>query len=580
MSNLTASLSLIDDSNNISYSFSNTKRYYQVFNMEKVLDDTDNPSTQSLISLIPGTKGGAQLEDVEFMCIYNKGGGTLEIRIKHSGMEDDSDLDKANTTHGRIAYLLRPGEFMTIPNIWGCHYSSAAQGAANTTVNQMDNAVVSGALSRNVQRVGADILLAEDLDASETGIDVDDGDYFVAGDLLQIGTEIMRVTGISTNTLTVERGVFGSTAASHSDDANLLFPYFNAYHDYDKYVKPQTDQSGHFKCFNFFGRGRTDGTATTYGAAGVCRGSVALKFYEPAYIEFGLSNIRAGDNSGLAANTTYAFDLILNEVVEKGSVTAKGLITFTTDSSNVNWGGAVKGGAGTGVLQKIKNAMDVRFRTVSDALSNLDCDIEIINGDVRFTSHSRLSNSRVGLSVASSGTTVFGNGNFPAVASNEIKCEGKVIGSSTNQVTYGDAARLPDDTIQKDGLTIKNASAFVIDNGYGGLVRGDSVDIGYGGVKMARVGNSENRETDLLLGGANRVSKGLPQGVKGNIDYNTGAIDFTGPPNAEFVVSGMFATAIGTGGGKANNGIIAYVYARSITRKVEGKVQLIAFGTQ
>jgi hypothetical protein len=255
-------------------------------------------------------------------------------------------------------------------------------------------------------------------------------------------------------------------------------------------------------------------------------------------------------------------------------------MTFTTDATNVTWGNAVKGGTGTGVLQKIKNAMDVRFRTVSDALSTLDCDIDIINGDIRFTSHSRLSDSRVGLSVAASGTTVFGVGNFPAVDSNAIKCEGKVIGSGTSQVTYGDAARLPDDTIRRDGIVLKNSSVFLIDDGYGNLMRGIDERSEYGSGRRTSL-MSDNSEDNMVLAGIGKVSIGLPQNSSGTIDYNTGAVNIkSAPPNAEFVVSGMFATAIGTGGGVTLNGIIAYVYARSVSRKIDSKVQLLAFGTQ
>ena len=566
MPNFNSKLTLSDAANNISYTFSERGSYQQLFQIEKTLDETDNPATQPLIDFLPGSKGGAQLEDIEFLCVYNKGGGTAEIRMKLSGMEDDSGRDKSNTTHGVSAWLLRPGEFMILPNMWGCHYNTASQGATNTTIEAMDNDVISGALTRNVQRVGADILLAEALDASETAIDVDDGDYFVAGDLIQVGTEVMRVDSISSDTLTVERGVYGSTAASHSDNANLLFPFFNAYHDFNTYAKPQTDRCGNFKCFNFFGRGRTDGTPATYGVPGVCRGSVAIKFYEPAYIEFGLSNISANTDSGLAANTAYAFDLVLNEVVEKGSVTAKGTIAFTTHTSNTNWGKAFKGGGGTGVLQKIKDAMDAKFNDITDALHGLGAEIEIINGDVRITSHSRLSDSRVGLSVAASGTTVFGVGNFPGVNSNAILSEGKVIGAGTSQVTYGDAAILPRDTFIKDGITYKNSSVFLIDNGFGRLVPGRT---SYNG--SASIGTSERENF------ANYGNTGLSG--TGTIDYTSGAIDIkNGPKNAEFVVSAKFYTAIGSGGGETRNGIIAYVYARSVSSKVNSVVQLVAFG--
>jgi hypothetical protein len=66
------------------------------------------------------------------------------------------------------------------------------------------------------------VLLAEALDTTETGVDVDDGDYFTAGDLIQVTTsgnaEIMKVVSISTNTLTVIRGVAGTIAIAHSNN--------------------------------------------------------------------------------------------------------------------------------------------------------------------------------------------------------------------------------------------------------------------------------------------------------------------------------------------------------------------------
>lgn len=62
-------------------------------------------------------------------------------------------------------------------------------------------------------------LLDEALDDSETGVNVDDGDYYSVGDIIQVGSEKMKVTAISTNTLTVVRGVVGSIAADHLNNA-------------------------------------------------------------------------------------------------------------------------------------------------------------------------------------------------------------------------------------------------------------------------------------------------------------------------------------------------------------------------
>jgi hypothetical protein len=71
------------------------------------------------------------------------------------------------------------------------------------------------------------VRLAEALDSSETGVDVDDGTAFNVDDVILIPAtgERMLVTSISGNTLTVTRGVLGSTAAAASDDewVKILF---------------------------------------------------------------------------------------------------------------------------------------------------------------------------------------------------------------------------------------------------------------------------------------------------------------------------------------------------------------------
>lgn len=61
--------------------------------------------------------------------------------------------------------------------------------------------------------------LAEALDDSETGVDVDNGSRFQAGHLVKVDDEIMLVASISTNTLTVTRAFSGTTAAAHADNA-------------------------------------------------------------------------------------------------------------------------------------------------------------------------------------------------------------------------------------------------------------------------------------------------------------------------------------------------------------------------
>ena len=61
-------------------------------------------------------------------------------------------------------------------------------------------------------------------DTTGTSVTVDDGTIFVVNDLIQVDSEIMLITAIASNVLTVTRGYFGTTAATHLDDASLLRP--------------------------------------------------------------------------------------------------------------------------------------------------------------------------------------------------------------------------------------------------------------------------------------------------------------------------------------------------------------------
>ena len=71
----------------------------------------------------------------------------------------------------------------------------------------------------NQWEYGAKDALNEALDDSETDVDVDDGTKFQVGEYILVDAEIMKVTAISTNTLTVVRAQLGTTAATHLDNA-------------------------------------------------------------------------------------------------------------------------------------------------------------------------------------------------------------------------------------------------------------------------------------------------------------------------------------------------------------------------
>tara|TARA_R110000803_G_scaffold9824_4_gene30625 strand:+ start:5203 stop:7731 length:2529 start_codon:yes stop_codon:yes gene_type:complete len=62
-------------------------------------------------------------------------------------------------------------------------------------------------------------LLNEALTTSETGINVDDGTDFSSGNIIQVDKEKMKVTGITSNTLTVTRAYLGTSATTHTEDS-------------------------------------------------------------------------------------------------------------------------------------------------------------------------------------------------------------------------------------------------------------------------------------------------------------------------------------------------------------------------
>ena len=78
--------------------------------------------------------------------------------------------------------------------------------------------------------------LAEALDSSETGVDVDTGGTFASGDYILVEQEIMKVTGVSSNTLTVTRDLANNNdtttvsagshdATSHADNTAVSIIY-------------------------------------------------------------------------------------------------------------------------------------------------------------------------------------------------------------------------------------------------------------------------------------------------------------------------------------------------------------------
>ena len=340
--------------------------------------------------------------------------------------------------------------------------------------------------------------LGEDVDDDETDFDVADGDYFRVGDYIQLGInettatriEIMEVTAISTNNLTVKRALFGTSASDKDSQTNatngavsgakVFFPYRNAYHDYDRYTVVQTDGKGRFKANNFFGYGRA---ATAL--MGIVPSSVAIQFYNSGYQGLtGKSDISANTATGLTSSTTY----YLTVAADGGSALE---ISFTTDSSDGTFAGS-----SNALIPKIQDALDTAYYTAGN-LFEKKISVRLENGDVIFRSASRLSTSAIALTAGTSGAGASvrflaqANGRIPALAN----------------IPAAVAARLaPEQTYDPVTNAATYKDIFIRDDGRGRL-----------------------------------FSNGLGSG---EISYESGKFNITGcPPNASFVVSVIHTSA-------------------------------------
>ena len=358
---------------------------------------------------------------------------------------DDGAVDSDDFTLQTIVY---PGE-STSPTMRGviCVNTTAniQPLVGNAITNQVPDANMYVDSGADVDNVTASGIVGS---SSSTTVYLEDGHskYFRVGDLIRITNEIMEVTAVGTgadlanSTLTVKRAVHGSSADSgHSNDDAVLIPFFNAHHDFDSLASEgtamgvQTDSSGRYWAKNFFGYGR----GTTEGTTGITPGSIAIKFYESGYQEWGLNGISGGTETGLTASTEYKFNITVDgELYEN--------LAFTTDSNNLRFGGT------NGVIRKIQDSLDTQFYG-SGTLMGKGVTVGIVGGDLRFTSSSRLSTSAILLADASSGTEPWGVGRIHAL---------------TN-FNHPIAAKLPDDTLY-DRITYAtspNVSVFGYDDG-------------------------------------------------------------------------------------------------------------------
>lgn len=509
------------------------KRFNSKKGVSQVINTTQRVgTTQVELFTASSTKAKGVLAAAKNIAVNNVGAGTLGVTLKFTNWKD---VDEIGTGIFSAAYpadtymhmILPKGESINFPTARVLTSTGESDGSSGTQAHKLDGTALSNLApaSSKYKAVTADHSSgsgdqqtngALDDATSTTTVAVDDGDYFRVGDIIQIDTEVMEVTAISGNNLTVIRASHGSTIATHTDNENINFAFFNAYSRHDKFTTPRTDDGGKYKASNFFGYGR----AGDYIKTGLLPGSIAIKCYNPGYQELGLSGITPSTNSGLTAGGSYWLKIQID-----GSTAES--INFVVDSSNTNFGGR------NGIISKIQEVLDEKYYNTAANIFEKKAVVGIVNGDIRFTSGSYLSTSSIALSAGTDGASasynIFGHATNPT---------GRIPG--LNNIEGAVAARLPDDTITDPltGETVSNSSAFMYDDGNGNLI-----------------GNG-----------------------RGTINYDSGAIDFTSKPNAEFVVSANYASPLT---GKLNadyKNVISEIRVHSANPKLTGKVNLVVGG--
>ena len=313
-----------------------------------------------------------------------------------------TDATTDSDTNYHVHYLLSAGQTLNLPTTRGL--------ISDTQIEPLNGTVVTdeAPADRNSGNLFADSGTTIDdsgVEAADTTITVDDGDYFRVGDYIQFGVdtntvtriEICKIVSIATHVLTVERALFGTSAADKDaqtdatsgvvDNAKVYFPFFNAAgNEYNSFSTSCTDNAGRYHITNAWGRGRA-GTKLS----GILAGSLNIQFREAGYQYLTkLGNLTANTDSGLTAITYYL------SVSIDGGTTDK--ITFTM-GSNLNVGGT------GGLIYKLQEAIDALYSNPAKNGFGKKAKVDLHQGNIRVTSAQRLATSAISVTTNTDGTS-------------------------------------------------------------------------------------------------------------------------------------------------------------------------------
>ena len=516
---------------NISLSVSGSRLSKTVSFTKLVESVHEVDNTDGFIDILSSstTKGVINVSTIKSLALYNQGTVCAEVQFIYQDWKDNSNVDEANsvdlgpgsaTTNRYVSHLLPAGSFLYFNSGRVVSYAEDASAANGTSISNV------APNSNEYTDSTADVDTATDgaiaSGTTTTTLYLEDGHskFFKRGDLIRLENEICEVTAVGTGADLANSTltvIRGTHGSTAATHADDVAVRFPFFNAYDNYDKYSVAQT------NKDGKFRCTnffgyGRTSDTNSEGLVPGSVCFKFYRAGYQEVGLSGITPSTNSGLSASTTYYFKI----AVDGGSVYE---VAFATDSSNVNFGGK------NGIIEKIQTILNTQYYTEGN-LFEKRVNVGIVGGDIRFTSGSHLSTSAIALTAGTSGTP----------NTDELFDGSNQIGRFPAKVESAIAAKLPDDTIfdRVTNVESPNRGALMYDDGNGSLL------------------------------GAGR----------GTINYETGTVDFTASPNAEFVISATYLSAhsggtdVSTTNGKNH---LLSVGARSTNQKLNATIKVIAY---
>ena len=161
---------------------------------------------------------------------FDGDGGTelvVQDLISVTSLKTDDNKDRTfETTWATTDYLLYPPNAEPTKR-WGRAYNrvlvDVEAGNEDVFTAGMQTVQIEGTWGYRdlTEDSGADINEGATFSATDTTLTVTDGSKFAVGETILIETEQLYITAVSTNDLTVTRGVNGSTAASHADSTDI-----------------------------------------------------------------------------------------------------------------------------------------------------------------------------------------------------------------------------------------------------------------------------------------------------------------------------------------------------------------------